>query len=322
MFLRNPLSLFRKLTIATAALAMAGLFAALPASAQPAAPEKNQQQLRVYLPVMTSNPSALAAGFRVESGDDWQPYVLRSGDDMALLALDLGRDVSLMTCITRSAAQPLAELRPGQVVYIPAAHFRCHTAAEGETVSEIADLYGVTVDDLLDTWWNHLDDAEQPLAEGRRVLVPHATAVDLTERREAAEAPVQPSQPVDWPYGDGKMIWPLDGVISQGFHSGHKALDIAVPLGTSVRAVDNGVVVKAGYSTVGYGGRIVIDHQIDYLTLYAHLSRSMVQEGDVVQKGQIIGYVGSTGNSTGPHLHFELRDFGYLVDPRALLHEE
>ena len=112
------------------------------------------------------------------------------------------------------------------------------------------------------------------------------------------------------------------GVISQGFHSRHKALDIAVKIGTPVRAVDNGIVVKSGYSTVGYGGRIIIDHQIDYTTHYAHLTQALVEEGDVVQKGQIIGYVGSTGNSTGPHLHFELRDFGNLIDPRPLLHDE
>lgn len=315
----------RRLSVTVGLLALAGFFLSAAALAQSDAPGDDRQPLRVWLPMLSSNPSALVDEFDIEHDGDSQPYVLRQDDDLSLLALDMGRDVSLMACVTRSALQPLAELRPGQTIYVPAAHFRCHSALEGETAAEIARLYGVEVDDLLATAWNRLEDASEPLAVGRRVLVPHARPVDLSALRAAAPAvspTAVPSQPVIWPYGDGKFLWPVDGVISQGYRATHKALDIAVPLGTPVRAADNGVVTKAGYTTVGYGGRIIIDHQIDYTTLYAHLSQSLVEEGDVVEKGQIIGYVGSTGNSTGPHLHFELRDFGYLIDPRPLLHDQ
>ena len=97
------------------------------------------------------------------------------------------------------------------------------------------------------------------------------------------------------------------------------ALDMAAPLGTPIFAADTGVVVKAGWSDIGYGYRVIIDHGIDYVTLYAHMSRYLVQPGDIVQKGDLIGYVGSTGNSTGPHLHFEIRDYGYLIDPLLVL---
>jgi len=78
-------------------------------------------------------------------------------------------------------------------------------------------------------------------------------------------------------------------------------------------------VIRAGWSNAGYGQFVIIDHNIDYITLYAHLSAIFVQEGDVVAKGQLLGHVGSTGNSTGPHLHFEIRDFGRRVDPLSLL---
>jgi len=123
----------------------------------------------------------------------------------------------------------------------------------------------------------------------------------------------------DWPYGDGKFVWPVTGWISQGAHPGHVALDIAVPSGTPVKAADRGKVIMAGWNPTGYGFRVVIDHGIDYVTLYAHLSDIYVKAGDVVGKGQVVGASGANGNITGPHLHFEIRDFGRLTDPLPLL---
>ncbi len=124
----------------------------------------------------------------------------------------------------------------------------------------------------------------------------------------------------DWPYGDGHFIWPVEGGwISQGSGPGHTALDVAVPLGTHVRAVDRGKVIYAGWNPTGYGFRVVVDHGIDYVTLYAHMSDIYVQPGDIVGKGQVIGLSGANGNITGPHLHFEVRDFGRLIDPRKVL---
>lgn len=323
MFSSSATRLFNRLGITVGLLALAGFVLASAALAQQADPGKNAQQPRVYLPMLMSNPAALAGNFDVEHDGDSQPYVLRPGDDLSLLALDMGRDVSLMACVTVSPSRPLSRLMPGETIYVPAAHFRCHSAVAGQTVQEIAQVYGVTADAILATGWNRLDNADEPLDAGRRLLVPHAKPVDQSAPRAEAPAQQLASRPAIWPYGDGHFIWPVEGgVISQGFHSRHKALDIAVKIGTPVRAVDNGIVVKSGYSTVGYGGRIIIDHQIDYTTHYAHLTQALVQEGDVVEKGQIIGYVGSTGNSTGPHLHFELRDFGNLIDPRPLLHDE
>jgi murein DD-endopeptidase MepM/ murein hydrolase activator NlpD len=88
---------------------------------------------------------------------------------------------------------------------------------------------------------------------------------------------------------------------------------------TFVAASDRGVVIRAGWNEQGYGNFVVIDHNIDYITLYAHLTEVLVKEGDIVAQGQIIGTIGSTGNSTGPHLHFEIRDFGRRINPLDLL---
>jgi murein DD-endopeptidase MepM/ murein hydrolase activator NlpD len=125
--------------------------------------------------------------------------------------------------------------------------------------------------------------------------------------------------PADWPYGSGHFVWPVYGWLSQSYRYDHRAIDVAANQGTPVTAADRGVVVRAGWNDQGYGRFVVIDHQIDYVTLYAHLDTILVSEGDVVGQGQALGTVGSTGNSTGPHLHFEIRDFGRLTNPLELL---
>lgn len=125
--------------------------------------------------------------------------------------------------------------------------------------------------------------------------------------------------PADWPYGSGHFVWPVYGWLSQSYRYDHRAIDVAANLGTPVTAADRGVVVRAGWNDQGYGNFVIIDHQIDYVTLYAHLDTLLVQEGDIVGQGQTLGTVGSTGNSTGPHLHFEIRDFGRLTNPLELL---
>jgi murein DD-endopeptidase MepM/ murein hydrolase activator NlpD len=337
------------------------LVPALPAAASPPVPES--QAFHYFLPTAPSDASALRGHGVLPPPDQSQTYVLQEGDNLADVAVEMGRDLDVMACVTPSSSSPLAELRPGQTIVVPGSQYLCHTVQAGETLESIALDYQVNANVIVETPWNELADAGEALAAGQRLLIFGGTrpegsgppARDATGQRESepsaqdvqqalqaepdqvaaveeAAAPLEATldAPVagdaesastaePWPYGDGSFVWPVEGVISQGFSARHKALDIAVPYGTPVVAADNGVVKKAGYTTTAYGGRIIIDHNINYLTLYAHLSQVAVQEGDVVEKGQVIGFVGSTGNSTGPHLHFEVRDFGYLVNPLPLL---
>ena len=109
----------------------------------------------------------------------------------------------------------------------------------------------------------------------------------------------------------GGTITSKYGQRSSGFHTG---VDLAVPTGTPVYAAAAGTVVKAGWSG-GYGYLVVIDHGNGYQTYYAHNSRLCVSVGQSVSKGQNIAYSGSTGNSTGPHLHFEVRINGNTTNP-------
>lgn len=108
---------------------------------------------------------------------------------------------------------------------------------------------------------------------------------------------------------------PLQGRLSQGFHPGHRAIDLAVPEGTPVRATMDGQVVFAGWDTHGYGNLVILENG-PYRTYYAHLSEIPVQVGQQVRAGEVIGLSGNTGNSTGPHLHYEIRLNGQPIDPR------
>jgi len=148
---------------------------------------------------------------------------------------------------------------------------------------------------------------------------PYAEQRQRVENRAVVPANQPGAVPKNWPYGSGTFTWPLTGWLTQPYRYDHRAIDIAAPAGTIVTAADRGVVVRAGWNNQGYGLFVIIDHNIDYITLYAHLSELFVTEGQVVAQGEILGKVGSTGNSTGPHLHFEIRDFGRLTNPLELL---
>ena len=110
--------------------------------------------------------------------------------------------------------------------------------------------------------------------------------------------------------GYGWRIDPVYGVTK--FHSG---MDFAAPSGTEIYATGKGRAVKVDYSTGGYGNRIIIDHGYGYQTLYAHMSSFAIKQGESVQRGQVIGYVGNTGKSVGPHLHYEVHKNGEKVNP-------
>ncbi len=118
-------------------------------------------------------------------------------------------------------------------------------------------------------------------------------------------------------YGSGEWMWPVPGYtyVSRWMSSYHKGADICAPYGTPIYASDSGVVVTAGYH-YSYGNYVIIDHGNGWRTLYGHMSALGCSVGQAVERGQVIGYVGSTGNSTGNHCHFEMYQNGTLVSAR------
>ena len=149
---------------------------------------------------------------------------------------------------------------------------------------------------------------------------------EIEAEREAARRAAGIVGPESAP---GQLAWPVSGTITSPFGMRpnpfggglefHQGLDIAAPMGTTVTAAASGTIISAGWYG-GYGNYILIDHGGGMSTGYGHLSQIFVSNGQQVQKGQAIGAVGSTGMSTGPHLHFEVRIGGKPTDPAAYLH--
>lgn len=305
----------------------------VPDDLPPARPRIVSGQSRIFLPAV-SGPAPQQGANPTPVPADLQPfhperptleiYTVQPGDTLLSVAVEMGVDLEQMACLIApdfSWRQPLVI---GDVLRLPDGPFHCHLVEMGETVSSIARRYGVDADRIWGERWNRLIGepvvghvVRVPLAAQQNPMLGARPVSPTWQRNSVAPSPAP--LPADWPYGSGHFMWPTYGWLSQGFRVGHSAIDIAAPLGTPVTAADRGVVIRAGWSSVGYGNFVVIDHQIDYITLYAHLSEIWVEEGQIVAQGELIGAVGSTGNSTGPHLHFEIRDFGRRIDPLSLL---
>jgi murein DD-endopeptidase MepM/ murein hydrolase activator NlpD len=143
----------------------------------------------------------------------------------------------------------------------------------------------------------------------------------LTPVPTATKAPTQTANTNQGvkPAAGAPLIWPMRGLITTNFSAAHPAIDIATANGTPIVAAQSGLVYYASWSPYGYGNFVQIEHGDGRQTHYAHLRAFNVKPGDFVQQGQLIGWEGSTGNSTGPHLHFELVIQGRYVDPLLYL---
>jgi murein DD-endopeptidase MepM/ murein hydrolase activator NlpD len=206
-------------------------------------------------------------------------------------------------------------LRLGQPLAILPVSGVYHKVAKGDTIASLAKKYKVPASTIVSYAWNQLTDVNQPLAIGRMVIVPGGEKPYVAKNVAAYSV----KAPAGARKGTGALAWPSRGKLTQKYWSRHPGIDIAARKGTAVWAADSGFVVAAGWSPVGYGYHIVVDHGNGIQTLYAHLSRFAVRAGDTVSRGQVIGYVGSTGNSTGPHLHFEVRVRGAHRNPLGML---
>lgn len=163
-----------------------------------------------------------------------------------------------------------------------------------------------------------LKEVTYKISEGNGVVLNKETISETIIEEPVSEITIKGTKVIP-SRGDGSFAWPaVGGYISsrQGQRWGklHKGIDIARPSNRAIKAADNGKIVFAGWSG-GYGNKVVIDHQNGYETIYAHLSSISVSVGQSVEKGSQIGVMGSTGNSTGLHLHFEIYKNGELKNP-------
>lgn len=226
-------------------------------------------------------------------------HIVVGGETLSAIAEQYGLDVDSL----RGANPDLDELiHPGDKIVILPQKGVLHTVTAGETLWEIANYYQVDVKSIMAANKKHTVDLQ--IAD--RLIIPGARPRIIPVSR----------------HGLTRMFWPTEGEITSyfGWRWGrmHQGIDIANKIGTIIKAVANGRVQYAGWQT-GYGNIIIVDHGHNFQTVYAHLADFAVREGEYVGSGQILGYMGSSGYSTGPHLHFEVRYGGEPQNPIHLL---
>lgn len=245
----------------------------------------------------------------VASPDQVSVYVVRKGDTVSAVADMFG--VSSATVLSANDLKKGQKLVEGDVLVILPISGVEHTVTKGQTLKGLANLYKISAEDIAE--YNGLT-TESKLAMGDSLFIPGA---DILEEAKKPASNLATAAKNDANYyannpiksASGYFINPLPtGRKTQGLHgTGKRGIDIGAPTGSPIYASASGTVLiaKTGWSG-GYGNMVIVQHPNGTRTLYAHMSKLGTSTGAKVTQGEIIGYVGSTGRSTGPHLHFEV----------------
>ncbi len=210
-------------------------------------------------------------------------------------------------------------IKVGQALNILPVTGILHKVQKGDTVFSIAKKYDADAQAIIDFPFNTFaNDETFELAVGQTVVVPDGVKpADIITQPVARVRQTTPDAGAV--SASGSFVWPTAGTISQNFAWYHRAIDIANRGLPDILAADAGRVTYSGCVGGGYGCHIIIDHGNGFVTLYAHASRLYVNVGQTVGKGAAIAKMGSTGRSTGPHLHFEVRKNGTFLNPLSVL---
>jgi murein DD-endopeptidase MepM/ murein hydrolase activator NlpD len=230
-------------------------------------------------------------------------YAVQAGDTVSSVARMAG--ISVDTLIQVNGLSPSQELLAASVIIVPPVDGTMIAVAPGETVAQLARAYRADVAAI-----RTVNGLTIGSAVPAQIFIPAVPTADLAP-------PTLPTGPTESLHHLARFVWPAHGVITTYFWQYHPGIDIANEIGTPEVAADAGRVVFAGWGS--YGIYVEIDHGNGFHTVYGHMSRVLVQAGDVVAPGQEIGLMGSTGRSTGPHLHFEIRYNGVPQNPLDFL---
>ncbi len=264
--------------------------------------------------VVSYNPyeNSLATVISIKPRDKIENYTVRSGDTLEAIAKRF--DISIDT-IKWANNLKSDTIKPDQTLKIPPITGVVHTVKSGDNIYTVAKKYKVDAQNIVNFPFNDFTDLDTfALSVGQVLYVPGGVIEE--ERPIVSQYFAQIQAGVR---GSSNFIWPTSGVITQYPVWYHMALDIANNAMPAILASDTGTVVFAGCLQYGYGCHIIIDHGNGYQSLYAHLSSIGVSPGQVVSKGAQIGVMGSTGRSSGTHLHFEIRSGGTLLNPLNFL---
>lgn len=196
-----------------------------------------------------------------------------------------------------------------------------HTIGRGETLWRICYTYDADMQEVAE-----INDIKDPteIKYGSRIFIPGAREVKKVKPYSALPKEAREKEKtVRIVMDKGRFIWPVKGEVSSSFGmrngTRHNGIDIRAPEGTEIKAADSGKVVFMSDVMRGYGNIIILKHKGDFYTVYAHNKKNLVDDGDTVEKGQVIATVGNTGNAQGHHLHFEVREGKDLRNPLFFL---
>lgn len=236
-------------------------------------------------------------------------YLVQSGDTISTIAQKFG--ININTVLWANNLSYTSLIKPGQVLKILPVNGLTHQVKKGDNLTTIAKKYQADIQKILE--FNKLANAED-VKIGEIIIIPEGIKPATFVPQPAATIKSIFTPPAT-PLTGTKLQWPIDSqYITQYFGWRHTGIDISGKSGSLIYAAENGKVERAGW-TRGYGYNIVINHGNGLKTLYAHASKLYVSVGESVSRGQAIAAVGSTGWSTGPHLHFEIIVNGVKKNP-------
>ncbi|ULQ59415.1 M23 family metallopeptidase [Brucepastera parasyntrophica] len=234
-------------------------------------------------------------------------YKVKQGDTVSAIILRYGLK-NLSTVLSVNNIDNARRIRSGQTLRIPSMDGLLYTVQRGDSLAAIAGRYSIPVTTILDV----NDLANDTLSIGQELFIPGAALSSYDLKKAMGEL----------------FIFPINGRLTSAFgyrsdpftgaRTFHSGIDLAAPTGTSIKATLDGKVATTGYNNV-FGNYVIITHDGGYQSLYAHLSQIGVKRGQSVIQGGVIGKVGNTGYSTGPHVHFSIYKNGKVIDPYSVL---
>lgn len=328
---RNNVSLLTRLTahLGVITLVMIGLLLSgiqLQAASQPHnydTPSDNEDLPIVNPDQMTPQGDLIlsAVPFTIQPKKerrDVTSYDVKPGDNVSVIAARFGVTPDSVIWANDKLEENPDALSVGQSLYIPPVSGVLVKVQKGETVQSIAARFKAQPADIMNDPFNQsvhdLKSFPPVLVVDSFLMVPGGSKPIII--RQVTYSKTTPQTALK---GTSNLQWPTGACVTQYFYARHPGIDLANSTGTPVVAADNGYVERVGWDNTGYGNMILLNHGNGTVTRYAHLSAFGVQSGQSVKKGQLIGRIGSTGRSTGPHLHFEVIVNGVHRNPVGLV---
>ena len=238
---------------------------------------------------------------------DFEEYMVLKGDTVSGIIQKFGLK-NLGTLLSVNGISSAKKLRIGQKLIIPSIDGLIYTAVKGDSLSSIAGKFNLSINAILDA--NDLEN--QTVSIGQKLFIPGATMSSFELKKALGELFIYPViGRLTSPFGYRRD--PFTG--RKSFHTG---IDIASPIGTPIKLTLDGTVSYTGYSAV-YGNYVIVTHSGGYQSMYGHMNSIKVRRGQILNQGGIIGTVGNTGRSTGPHVHFSVYKDGKLINPLTVL---